>query len=119
MSSVLTELTYVTTKVPRPGFYNYQKNDDDPDLAPETMRYEVVVDDARDQVALSNRFSSLSPRELQVMQRVVNGALNKQIAAELGIVEKTVKVHRAHLMEKTGVRSLAELVQLCTKAGIS
>ena len=50
MSSVLTELTYVTTKVPRPGFYNYQKNDDDPDLAPETMHYEVVVDDARDQV---------------------------------------------------------------------
>ena len=73
---------------------------------------------ARGQVAVSNRFSSLSPRELQVMHRVVKGLLNKQIAAELGIVERTVKVHRAHLMEKTGVRSLAELVQLCTKAGI-
>lgn len=80
---------------------------------------ETALADARDQVALRSRFSSLSPRELQVMQRVVNGALNKQVAAELGITEKTVKVHRAHMMEKTGVRSLAELVQLCTKAGIS
>jgi FixJ family two-component response regulator len=79
---------------------------------------ETALANARDQVALSNRFASLSPREMQVMHRVVNGALNKQIAAELGIVEKTVKVHRAHVMEKTGVRSLAELVQLCTKAGI-
>jgi FixJ family two-component response regulator len=73
---------------------------------------------ARNQVALSSRFSSLSPRELQVMHRVVKGMLNKQIASQLGIAEKTVKVHRAHLMEKTGVRSLAQLVQLCTKAGI-
>lgn len=80
---------------------------------------ELAMAGARDQVALTNRFSSLSPRELQVMHRVVNGALNKQIAAELGIAEITVKVHRAHLMEKSGVRSLAELVQLCTKAGIN
>jgi len=79
---------------------------------------ERALADARNQVALSSRFSSLSPRELQVMHRVVKGMLNKQIAAELGIVEKTVKVHRAHLMEKTGSRSLAELVKLCTKAGI-
>ena len=50
MSGVVTELTYVTTKVPRPGFYNYHKKDDDPDLSPETMRYEVVIEDARDQV---------------------------------------------------------------------
>jgi FixJ family two-component response regulator len=80
---------------------------------------ETALLNARNQVALSNRFSALSPRELQVMHRVVNGALNKQIAAELGIAEKTVKVHRARVMEKTGVRSLAELVQLCTKAGIN
>ena len=45
MSAVVTELTYVTTKVPRPGFYNYHKKDDDPDLSPETMRYEVVIED--------------------------------------------------------------------------
>jgi FixJ family two-component response regulator len=80
---------------------------------------ETALVGAREQVALSNRFSSLSPREMQVMHRIVNGALNKQIAAELGIAEKTVKVHRARVMEKTGVRSLAELVQLCIKAGIN
>ena len=80
---------------------------------------ETALVGARDQVALSNRLSSLSPRETQVMHGVVNGALNKQIAAELSIAEKTVKVHRARVMEKTGVRSLAELVQLCTKAGIN
>ena len=80
---------------------------------------ETALVGARDQVALSNRLSSLSPRETQVMHGVVNGVLNKQIAAELSIAEKTVKVHRARVMEKTGVRSLAELVQLCTKAGIN
>ena len=79
---------------------------------------ETALAGAQDKAALSSRFSSLSPRELQVMHRVVRGLRNKQIAAELGIVERTVKVHRAHLMEKIGVRSLAELVKLCTKAGI-
>ena len=80
---------------------------------------ETALAGARIQLSLSNRFSSLSPRELQVMYHVVNGMLNKQIAAELGIAERTVKAHRAHLMEKTGVRSLAELVKLYTKVGIS
>jgi FixJ family two-component response regulator len=80
---------------------------------------ESALEFAREQAGLSNRFVSLSPRELQVMHHVVNGVLNKHIAVELGISEKTVKVHRAHLMEKTDVRSLAELVQICTKAGIS
>lgn len=80
---------------------------------------EAALLGAREKFALANRFSSLSPREMQVMHLVVNGVLNKQIAAELGIAEITVKVHRAHLMNKTGVRSLAELVQLCTKADIN
>jgi FixJ family two-component response regulator len=80
---------------------------------------ETALESAQAQAGLSNRFASLSPRELQVMHHVVSGMLNKQIAVELGISEKTVKVHRAHLMQKTGVRSLAELVQICTKAGIS
>ncbi len=80
---------------------------------------ETALVGARDKAALSNRLSSLSPREMQVMHRIINGALNKQIAAELGIAEKTVKVHRGHVMKKTGVRSLAELVQLCARAGIN
>lgn len=80
---------------------------------------ETALVGARDKAALSNRLSSLSPREMQVMHRIINGALNKQVAAELGIAEKTVKVHRGQVMKKTGARSLAELVQLCARAGIN
>jgi FixJ family two-component response regulator len=57
------------------------------------------------------RLSTLTPREHQVLQHVVLGRLNKQIAADLGIAEKTIKVHRARAMEKMGVDSLAELVR--------
>jgi FixJ family two-component response regulator len=63
------------------------------------------------QTALQARYSRLSPRERQVLDMVVNGALNKQIGWELGAAERTVKAHRAHVMEKMEVRSLAELVK--------
>jgi len=63
------------------------------------------------------RWHSLSPRELQVCRLVVQGRLNKQIAAALGTSEKTVKVHRAHAMAKMGVRSLAELVHTVDRLG--
>lgn len=58
------------------------------------------------------RLSRLSPREREVMERVARGLANKVIAADLGITEKTVKVHRHRVMEKTGTRSVAELVRL-------
>jgi FixJ family two-component response regulator len=61
----------------------------------------------------------LTPREFEVMQLVVTGMLNKQIAAELGTAEKTVKVHRGRMMEKLRVASVAELVRLVEKAGIA
>src|SRR5262249_41467212 len=61
----------------------------------------------------------LTPREFEVMQLVVTGMLNKQIAAELGTAEKTVKVHRGRMMEKLGVTSVAELVRLVERAGIA
>jgi FixJ family two-component response regulator len=64
------------------------------------------------------RLATLTPREHEVLCHVVSGKLNKQIAADLGIVEKTVKVHRARMMEKVGVGSLAELVRLAQRAGI-
>jgi FixJ family two-component response regulator len=54
--------------------------------------------------------AALTPREREVMAHVVAGRLNKQIAAELGTAEKTVKVHRARVMKKMGVASVAELV---------
>jgi len=67
---------------------------------------------------IEKRLSALTPRERQVMEHVISGRLNKQIAADLGIGEKTVKVHRARVMSKMEVRSVAELVQLATKVGV-
>ena len=67
--------------------------------------------------AVRERIELLSSREREVMAWVISGALNKQIAGELGIVEQTVKVHRARVMEKMQVVSVAELVRLCDLAG--
>ena len=58
-------------------------------------------------------------RERQVLERIVAGKLNKQIAAELGTVEKTIKFHRGNLMRKMGVRVVADLVKLAERAGVS
>jgi FixJ family two-component response regulator len=65
------------------------------------------------------RLATLTPREREVLEHVVTGRLNKQIAGELDIVEKTIKVHRGRVMEKMKVESLAELVRLAERAGIS
>ena len=65
-----------------------------------------------------DRLATLTPREREVMELVVEGLLNKQIGLELGTVEKTIKVHRARVMEKMGVESLAELVRIASALGI-
>jgi FixJ family two-component response regulator len=59
--------------------------------------------------------SSLTPRETEVLQEIVSGRLNKQIAHRLGAAEKTIKVHRGRVMQKMGVRSVAELVTLMSR----
>ena len=64
--------------------------------------------------SIGERVATLTPREREVLSRVVDGRLNKQIAAELGTAEKTVKVHRARMMRKMGVDSLAGLVRAWT-----
>ncbi|HZJ44366.1 MAG TPA: response regulator [Pyrinomonadaceae bacterium] len=61
---------------------------------------------------IQQRLSALTPREREVLTHVVSGQLNKQIANDLGTVEKTIKVHRARVMEKMKVNSVAELVRL-------
>ena len=67
---------------------------------------------------IRRRIELLTLRENEILRYVVTGMLNKQIALELGIAEKTVKVHRGRIMEKLCVDSVAELVRLAEKAGI-
>jgi FixJ family two-component response regulator len=77
---------------------------------------------ARDQRAaveeLRGRFASLTTREREVMVRVIAGLLNKQIGAELGTSETTVKIHRHQVMEKMGASSLPELVRMADRLGL-
>ena len=75
---------------------------------------------ARDEMRdLRARYDSLTPRERQVMTLVARGLLNKQVAAELGAAEKTIKVHRARVMEKMRAQSVADLVRMAERAGIT
>ena len=64
------------------------------------------------------RYDSLTPREQEVIAFVTSGLMNKQIAAEIGVTEVTVKVHRGHVMRKMGAKSLAELVRMADALGI-
>jgi FixJ family two-component response regulator len=63
-------------------------------------------------------FDSLTPREQEVLALVAGGLLNKQIAAEIGLAEITVKIHRGHLMKKMGARSVADLVRMAEILGV-
>lgn len=85
----------------------------------------ALVRDTRDRgdaaraAEIKARVTTLTPRETEVLALVVTGMLNKQIAAALGIGEKTVKVHRARVMEKMRAGSVAELVRLADRIGIT
>lgn len=94
----------------------------------EALQAAVAAAIARDQAQLDEegetqeaqaRLATLTPRENEVLRWVIAGKLNKQIAFALGTTEKTVKVHRAHVMQKTGVTSVAELVRLAERSGIT
>jgi FixJ family two-component response regulator len=73
--------------------------------------------DRAERAVLYTRYATLTPREREVMTLVVSGRLNKQSAAELGITETTVKVHRHHVMAKMDAGSLADLVRMWEKLG--
>jgi FixJ family two-component response regulator len=69
-------------------------------------------------VSIVERISRLTPRENEVVTHVIAGKLNKQIAADIGIVEKTIKLHRGRTMRKLGERTVANLVRVAERAEI-
>jgi FixJ family two-component response regulator len=74
--------------------------------------------DRREAASIEARLARLTAREREVFEHVVAGRLNKQIAGDLGTVEKTIKVHRGRMMSKLGVRTVQDLVRLAERAGI-
>ena len=67
---------------------------------------------------LNALFETLTPREREILALVASGLMNKQVAAELGLAEITVKIHRGHIMKKMGARSLADLVRKAETLGV-
>jgi FixJ family two-component response regulator len=85
----------------------------------EAIKRANVTRDAQSKLAeLLSHYNLLTRREREVMARVVAGKLNKQIAAELGTTEKTIKFHRAHMMQKMVMSSVADLVRAATILGL-
>ncbi len=82
-------------------------------------RSAAALADGQEKQALKERFLSLSTREREVMELVVKGLLNKQVGGELGISEITVKAHRGRVMQKMQAQSLADLVTIAARLGIS
>ena len=77
-------------------------------------RHQTIAETA----ALAARLATLTPREREIMEHVVTGQLNKQIASDLGTGEQNIKLHRAHIMRKMGVESLADLVRAAERLGV-
>jgi FixJ family two-component response regulator len=75
-------------------------------------------DAARGVADLKGLFETLTPRERQVMALVTAGLMNKQVAAEIGVSEITVKIHRGHMMRKMHAKSLADLVRMAELLGV-
>lgn len=89
------------------------------DAIEQAIQHDVDESASRQQLDdLQSRFSSLTPREREVLQHVLRGRLNKQIAADLDINERSVKRHRSALMKKLGARSVTELSRLAYEAGV-
>ena len=95
----------------------------DVDLLQAIRRAEELDAEARRRLSelelVQAKLRTLTPRERQVLTQVVAGRLNKQIACDLGTVEKTIKVHRSRMMGKLGLRTVADLVRMAERAQIS
>jgi FixJ family two-component response regulator len=105
------------------GATDFLQKPADPERLIEAVRAAIALDFQRRQEAqelaeIEDRVATLTPREHQVFERVVQGRLNKQIAFELGVSEKTVKVHRGRVMDKMKAASLADLARLAERLGV-
>jgi len=113
-----------TVRAMKAGAVNFLTKPVDEDELMEALA-EAVALDARGRAAwetrntVAGRMATLTPRERQVLEKVVAGRLNKQIAAELGTVEKTIKVHRSRVMQKLHAASLIQLIEIAKLADIS
>jgi len=87
-------------------------------MAQAISRHDAALGARHQRDSIASRIAQLSTREHEVLKQVLQGRLNKQIGFTLGIAEKTVKVHRARVMEKMKAGSVAELVHMCDSAGI-
>jgi FixJ family two-component response regulator len=76
-------------------------------------------DDEKAVAGLKAQYALLTPREREILALVVAGLMNKQVAAEIGIAEITVKIHRGHIMRKMGAKSLADLVRMADVLGVA
>jgi FixJ family two-component response regulator len=90
-----------------------------PKLQKKPMKTPQTKSIARSLLEIRARLATLTRREREVLEYVVAGKSNKQIAGDLGTVEQTIKVHRAHVMQKMGARSVAELVRLMKRCQIN
>lgn len=81
--------------------------------------YDLLSQEASVRKEVQSRIRKLTSREQDIMREIITGKLNKQIAATLGIAEKTVRTHRSRVMKKLGVRSVADLVRLLDTVGIT
>ncbi|SEP65762.1 two component transcriptional regulator, LuxR family [Solimonas aquatica] len=106
----------------RVGAFDFlQKPFHDEDLIERVQR--AMQQDARDaerdtqRAQIKSRYETITPREREIAQRLMSGAANKLIAYDLKLSERTVELHRAHIMQKMGVRSLAELVRMLLEVG--
>lgn len=98
----------------RGAFDFFEKPFNDNDLAD---RVQAALDLARRQNALTGRLTELTAREQEIMRLILEGKMNKVIAAELGITMRTVEVHRARIFEKMGVKTAVELARLLPGKG--
>lgn len=85
----------------------------------QSVEYVTLSNQGEDSEQVKKRISTLTEREEQLMRAVVRGDANKVIAADLGISQRTVEIHRSNMMEKMGVRRLADLVRNCLMAGVA